>query len=535
MKTLMASMALVALVAVGLSLISCDEHDHPVDVPAEPPTSTITVREDDLEAFIEHPYPVAGVPARFITHISDLSTGEPRRAGAITYELAGPAGESLEHSQERPDRDGIYLPSITFPTAGAWKVSVRVPAQIGKSIRVRLPDVLVYGSAEEARNAPAEDEIEGISFLKEQQWKLAMVTKAAARKRLSARRKFPGHVLHKTGYRVSISSPVSGRLVGLDSAAFPSRGRVVQAGEVLGLVEPTLPSADLLSLAVKIAEAEAAELRAAQALKLANATLARVTQLRKANAKSARELEQTQFDAEAAKTAHEAAIAIQASYERARSYTDSYRPSGDDDSGLFGRLALKAPISGTVVHVDTAPGERVKPSVALFVILDSSTVYVEAKIPQYEAPTLGAQPEAYLEVHAEGAENAQRLPLSLLYSGLEVEEATHAVPLLYEAQNRNGLLRVGMLVDVFVEVAPPRDALAIPESAIVDQDGKHIAFVQVSGETFEQRELSLGIRDHGFLEVLDGLEEGERVVTSEPWSIRLASLSTEIEARGHHH
>jgi multidrug efflux pump subunit AcrA (membrane-fusion protein) len=77
--------------------------------------------------------------------------------------------------------------------------------------------------------------------------------------------------------------------------------------------------------------------------------------------------------------------------------------------------------------------------------------------------------------------------------------------------------------------------VAIPESAIVDEDGKPAAFVQVSGETFQKRELTLGIRDSGFVQVLAGLAEGERVATKGAYSIKLASISTSIPAHGHAH
>ena len=79
------------------------------------------------------------------------------------------------------------------------------------------------------------------------------------------------------------------------------------------------------------------------------------------------------------------------------------------------------------------------------------------------------------------------------------------------------------------------EALVVPVSALVDEDGRAVAFVQVSGETFEKRDLTLGIRDGAFVQVLSGLAEGERVVTKGAYAIRLASVSTTIPAHGHAH
>jgi membrane fusion protein, heavy metal efflux system len=77
--------------------------------------------------------------------------------------------------------------------------------------------------------------------------------------------------------------------------------------------------------------------------------------------------------------------------------------------------------------------------------------------------------------------------------------------------------------------------VAIPDSAIVEEAGNFIAFVQVSGETFQKRELKLGIRDGNQVQVLDGVKEGERVVTRGAMAIRLASISGVIPAHGHAH
>ena len=58
-----------------------------------------------------------------------------------------------------------------------------------------------------------------------------------------------------------------------------------------------------------------------------------------------------------------------------------------------------------------------------------------------------------------------------------------------------------------------QDVLAIPESAIIDESGKPVTFVQLTGETFEKRYLKLGKKDHGLVQILSGLFAGEYVTT----------------------
>ena len=166
--------ALVFL-AAGIFLLSAC-HENEADQSAaepEPHAAQMTVWENGYEAFVELEYPVAAVPVRLITHISEIATGFPRREGPVTFLLAGPSAAILKHTEEKPARDGIYLPTLTFPAAGTWKISISVPASYGVA-EIHLPDITVYGSAEEVLQAPAPAEPEGVSFLKEQQWQLSM-------------------------------------------------------------------------------------------------------------------------------------------------------------------------------------------------------------------------------------------------------------------------------------------------------------------------------------------------------------------------
>jgi multidrug efflux pump subunit AcrA (membrane-fusion protein) len=92
-----------------------------------------------------------------------------------------------------------------------------------------------------------------------------------------------------------------------------------------------------------------------------------------------------------------------------------------------------------------------------------------------------------------------------------------------------------MSLTVHIETARAEEGLSIPESAVVGEEGRFVAFVQVGGESFQKRDLALGIRDAGHAQVISGLSEGERVVTKGAYALRLASVSTSIPAHGHEH
>jgi multidrug efflux pump subunit AcrA (membrane-fusion protein) len=122
-----------------------------------------------------------------------------------------------------------------------------------------------------------------------------------------------------------------------------------------------------------------------------------------------------------------------------------------------------------------------------------------------------------------------------VYLGLQIDPGTRTALIAFEVPNTNSRLRIGQTVQLAVGTRTSTDSVAIPESAIVEEEGRPVAFVQVSGETFEKRDLTLGVRGVGFVQVLDGLKEGERVVSKGAFAIRLASVSNVIPAHGHAH
>ena len=90
---------------------------------------------------------------------------------------------------------------------------------------------------------------------------------------------------------------------------------------------------------------------------------------------------------------------------------------------------------------------------------------------------------------------------------------TRSLKARIEAQDPEGLLKLEMYVNTVIRVSLGWK-LALPESALLDSGERKLAFVDLGGGRIEPRELSLGQEAEGYYEVLGGLREGERVVTS---------------------
>jgi multidrug efflux pump subunit AcrA (membrane-fusion protein) len=75
----------------------------------------------------------------------------------------------------------------------------------------------------------------------------------------------------------------------------------------------------------------------------------------------------------------------------------------------------------------------------------------------------------------------------------------------------------------------------IPESAIIDDGGRPVVFVQKGGETFLRRPVKLGLRNNGMVQALEGVNVGDRVVNKGEYHIRLSTMSSAVPAHGHIH
>jgi multidrug efflux pump subunit AcrA (membrane-fusion protein) len=123
----------------------------------------------------------------------------------------------------------------------------------------------------------------------------------------------------------------------------------------------------------------------------------------------------------------------------------------------------------------------------------------------------------------------------LVSIGSVIDPQSRTVPIIFEVSNRDGTIKVGSTATADLMTNRREQGVVIPSSAILDEDGRAIAYVQAEGERFEKRDLVLGGSERGLTLVRSGIKEGERVVTGAAYQVRLASLSTAVPAHGHEH
>jgi Cu(I)/Ag(I) efflux system membrane fusion protein len=173
-------------------------------------------------------------------------------------------------------------------------------------------------------------------------------------------------------------------------------------------------------------------------------------------------------------------------------------------------LTLIAPVSGVIVKDPPVAGMRFSPGEPLFRIADLSRVWMIGDVFEQDL--------ALLRVGARGTLTVSAFPdrsfpgeVTFIYPMLNAETRTARVRI--ELANPQGQLKPGMYGTVQIDAGPKREVLAVPDSAVINSGQRQVVLVALGQGRFEPREVKLGARGDGVVEVLSGVNEGEQVVT----------------------
>ena len=503
------------VILLGL-LAGCQSAAPPVQVSDDPPTVAVTHWTEKTELFMEYPPLTAGQTVRSAIHLTGLEDFQALTEGSVVVELRRADGKVESFSTKEPSRPGIFGVDITPSQSGDYTMTVRLDSHQLDDTH-ELGSVTVYASVAEAAAAVEEEEEgEAISFLKEQQWTLEFATERVASRALRESFRVTAEVWPRTGGEAEVISPVDGRLFATGS--IPVLGSPVKKGQTLARLIPRSASPS------DRAAVELALIEATHELERSGRDRKRASRLLAAGAVPSKRLEEAQARETIAKAKLKAAQIRMAQYESTRTTEGDIPPEA-----VF---HLRSPLTGVIAEAHATAGANVEEGETLFRIVKTNPVYVIANVPEAEISRLRQLSGAELEVP--GVAKPLRLgrPVSV---GRVIDPETRTLNVIYQVSNRDRLLAIGQSVFLRLFTSAASKAPAVPESAVVDDGGRPVVFVQAAGESFERRAVTLGYRENGYVHVLEGVRPGERVVTRGAYLIRLAALSSQIPAHGHVH
>ena len=170
-------------------------------------------------------------------------------------------------------------------------------------------------------------------------------------------------------------------------------------------------------------------------------------------------------------------------------------------------FTLYSPTDGYVLQKPAIQGKRVEPGEKLFDIVDLSTIWVISDIYVYELPLIKVGQAAKIILsHFPGKEFSSKV--EYIYPTLSGETRTAKVRSI--VPNRDGQLKPQMFTNVELKIDLGK-RLVIPEDAIIDTGTRQVVYVDRGEGYFEPRQVTLGLRADGWVEVIKGLKAGEKV------------------------
>lgn len=221
---------------------------------------------------------------------------------------------------------------------------------------------------------------------------------------------------------------------------------------------------------------------------------------------------QTLGDSEFPEVAERSKSMLEAARRRLQLWdiADSHVRELERSGKVLRMLPIHAPLSGTVIEKMAVAGMRVMPGEDLYVIADLSHVWILADIYEYELPIIEVGQTAGITLSYDPLASMTGR-LTFIYPTLDRETRTARVR--FELDNPDGKLKPDMYVNVALTI-PLGERLIVPKDAVLESGIRQIIFVRQAVGKLAWREVKIGARAGDWVEILDGLSEGEEIVTS---------------------
>lgn len=174
-------------------------------------------------------------------------------------------------------------------------------------------------------------------------------------------------------------------------------------------------------------------------------------------------------------------------------------------------VTLTAPRGGVVLERNVVEGMRAMPGDVIFRIADVSEIWVLVDIAEADLPLVAVGQEVTIRPHGY-TDRVFIGEIALIYP--QINPATRTARARIELPNPDGVLLAGMYVEAEIATGAAKPVVAVPASAVIDSGERQVVVVDKGEGRFEPRDVRLGARGDGFVEIREGIKEGDQVVTT---------------------
>lgn len=472
-----------------------DGHEHELSA------SQYTVYTDKFELFAEADPFILDEKAKVLAHFSNLPDFGPLTKGAVKISLNIGGAESHQ-LVENPIRPGIYQFEIKPRKSGVGTMKFEIQSD-GGSYLVEVKDVVVYPDHHSAEQAPEPDQsdVNTIIFTKEQSWKIEFDTQLPTLEPMGQIIKTTAQIQSTPQDEVIITSGLSGIIRLLDNGIL--EGKKVTEGDLLF----TISGEELIDN-----NSEVFFMESKLNYELAHSEYIRSQELSKDKIISEKELHIAKNKYENAKVKYE-------------KLTESYNISGQ---------SIISPVNGFIKQLLAVNGQYVEVGDAIVSISRNESLFLHADVQQKYHSVLDDIVSANIKtLYDSHVYTLEGLNGKIISYGRTTNNHNFLIPINLEINYIKGFMP-GSFVELYLKTITNTNALTIPNSALLENQGNFFVMVQVTPEKFEMREIKIGSTDGLKVEVLKGLISNERIVTKGATLIKLARSSGGLDAHSGH-
>ena len=309
---------------------------------------------------------------------------------------------------------------------------------------------------------------------------------------------------------------IASRIAGTVADVIVLEGAIVTAGDVLARLDTELLEILARQADARMLEANAGITIAQSRLNRATSALGRVEGLRNTASFSTSRFDDAQSDF----------FQAQGLLAEAQARVKTAEANLAETRYQLARAEITAPFSGIVLEVNTNPGEFIPSGAPVVTLLDIGSIEIEASVPSKYITVL--QPGLMVEGYTETGD-LMALAVRVL---LPIEDTgTRTRPVRFSSDQLADLdfLAIGQSITVNIPISNPREVLSVPKDALVQARGGWTVFVAADGQA-QPRQIEIGVALGDRFEVLNGLAEGDVVVTRGNERLRPGQAITPMNA-----
>ena len=217
-------------------------------------------------------------------------------------------------------------------------------------------------------------------------------------------------------------------------------------------------------------------------------------------------------------------------YERAKL---AYEATGGSPAATG--VAVTAPTGGYIKECIVRDGDFVEVGQPVMRLTQNRRLFLRADVSDRDYNRLGVISSArFRPSYSENVYSLQDLDGRLVASAQTASASGSFIPVTFEFNNTGGVIP-GSFVEVYLLGAKRENVIAVPKTALTEEQGVHFVYVKVDDEGYMKREVKVGQSDGERVEIIAGLTPGENVVTDGAIHVKIASAKAAIPAHNHNH